>query len=837
MKKLTLLLMLVVMCSSLVFAEDLRLLIEYFSWINCPHCPYSQAGLQMLEDYLAQQNMSDRYLIIKSMRADGQYNTPQSPGHSERCNLYNNSGVPYTKFQGTNTLSVQDNNQVVYNNAVALWNNMNANINTSAFSMSTVFGISEDGYLTVQATATILRTTNYYTTEDTVRAVDFANSRMFMGVKLNTSDHIWEVMAFDINGQELSDKFESFEVGQTATFDFVSTYRPTYPLNMYSAFSFIQRYVREVNPTTGLLQFTWPEVYQSSMANFSSNFVYFSIENPMGYTPFIASFNSLSYFPAYSTSQLTYAWDFEGDGTFTSNVFPQPYAPQYAYNAPGRYTVSLKITTPLLEEFTYTRENAITVLAAPTVRELMGEIGTMTLTNDAPWRFIGNATVTYPATLTIQNGATIYFDSGVSLEMTGHLNVQTAEGSEPTLFTTTDGQTGGWGGISLRQIGSVSHPVVTIRNAIFENAACAVYASYRNILIEDCEFRDNTSVPPYELSPALYLIRVSDAKINRSVFRNNYRGAIGMETSTVTLKNCLIVNNTGNSSGGLFARFKTTLNIDYCTFYNNRREGSIGGTIFSQGSGSNNVTMNITNTILEGNPPIYFNDPTGKANISYTNFINHETDPQYPAARFAFGAEVLYKADNIDPGTGFIPIFMNPTAGTGYTYSTVAEDWILQPNSIVVDKGIPTSEVTPPPTYVDVEDTENPGMAMYPARGTTRADLGFYGGRLLYQPASDYDETIVKPKNIAVAAYPNPFNPSLNINVGVLNIHERLNIAVYNVKGQKIKNLHDGLPTGNNFTVVWNGNDENGVSMASGVYFIRVNNETEQDVKKVLLLK
>jgi len=837
MKKLTLLLMLVVMCSSLVFAEDLRLLIEYFSWVNCPHCPYAQDGLRLLEDYLAAQNMSDRYLIIKSMRADGQYNTPQSPGHSERCNLYNNSGVPYTKFQGTNTLSHQDNTQVVYNNAVTLFNSMNTNLSTSPFSMSTVFGISDEGYLTVQSTATIIRTSNYYTTEDTTRAVDFVNSRMFMGVKLNTLDHIWEVMAFDINGQELSDKFESFEVGQTATFNFISTYRPTYPLDMYSAFSFIQRYVQEVNPVTGLLQYSRPEVYQSSMANFANNFVYFSIENPMGYAPFIAHFSSLSFFPAYSSSQLTYAWDFEGNGNYTTNVYPQPYAPQYAYNAPGQYTVSLKITTPTQEEFNYTRDNAITVLAAPTVRELMGEIGTMTLTNDAPWTFIGNATVTYPATLTIENGATIYFNPGVSLGITGHLNVPADEGStQTTLFTTTEGQTGVWGGISLTRVGTLTHPLVTIKNAIFENAACAVYASYRNILIEDCEFRDNTSMPPYELSPALYLIRVSDAKVNRSVFRNNYRGAIGMETSTVSLKNCLIVNNTGNSSGGLFARFKTTLNIDYCTFYNNRREGSIGGTIFSQGSGSNNVTMNITNTILEGNPPIYFNDPTGKANISYTNYINHEVDPQYPAARFIFGANVLYKEDNIDPNTGFIPMFMNPSAGAGYTFATTATDWILHPNSIVVDKGIPYSSTSELPTYIDEEDPGNPGMALYPARGTIRADLGFYGGRAV-PPTSIGDETILKPKNLAVVAYPNPFNPSLNINVGVLNIHDHVNIAVYNVKGQKVKNLHDGLPIGNNFTVVWNGNDENGVSMASGVYFIRVNNETEQDVKKVLLLK
>jgi len=107
----------------------------------------------------------------------------------------------------------------------------------------------------------------------------------------------------------------------------------------------------------------------------------------------------------------------------------------------------------------------------------------------------------------------------------------------------------------------------------------------------------------------------------------------------------------------------------------------------------------------------------------------------------------------------------------------------------------------------------------------------------IWLPTDPENEGLEKPKALSVATYPNPFNPSLNISVEVLNSNDPVNIAVYNVKGQKVKNLHNGLPTANRFSVVWNGNDENGVSMASGVYFIRVNNQTQQDMKRVILLK
>jgi hypothetical protein len=85
--------------------------------------------------------------------------------------------------------------------------------------------------------------------------------------------------------------------------------------------------------------------------------------------------------------------------------------------------------------------------------------------------------------------------------------------------------------------------------------------------------------------------------------------------------------------------------------------------------------------------------------------------------------------------------------------------------------------------------------------------------------------------------YPNPFNPTTNI---AFSLPEEADIKlnVYNIKGQKVKSLANEIYPRGYHNVVWNGKDDNGKDVGSGVYFYRlqVNDKTES-VKKCLLLK
>ena len=84
--------------------------------------------------------------------------------------------------------------------------------------------------------------------------------------------------------------------------------------------------------------------------------------------------------------------------------------------------------------------------------------------------------------------------------------------------------------------------------------------------------------------------------------------------------------------------------------------------------------------------------------------------------------------------------------------------------------------------------------------------------------------------------YPNPFNPSTNIS---FNLSEEGNITIdiFNIKGQKIKNMvNDKLGVGKH-TVTWDGTDNNGNHLSSGIYLYQMKTDTYISMRKMLLLK
>jgi len=72
--------------------------------------------------------------------------------------------------------------------------------------------------------------------------------------------------------------------------------------------------------------------------------------------------------------------------------------------------------------------------------------------------------------------------------------------------------------------------------------------------------------------------------------------------------------------------------------------------------------------------------------------------------------------------------------------------------------------------------------------------------------------------------FPNPFKDQLQIELGNLP-KGASEVAIYNLKGQKIRSLDTKSLTPEAFTVKWDGKDENHRSVASGIYFLRLSSE------------
>ena len=85
--------------------------------------------------------------------------------------------------------------------------------------------------------------------------------------------------------------------------------------------------------------------------------------------------------------------------------------------------------------------------------------------------------------------------------------------------------------------------------------------------------------------------------------------------------------------------------------------------------------------------------------------------------------------------------------------------------------------------------------------------------------------------------YPNPFNPSTTISFSIPKF-SKIQLTIYNVKGQKVKTLANDQYEKGIHSLIWNGVDNFGNSVSSGVYFYNLDvNGKNRAIKKCLLLK
>ena len=103
----------------------------------------------------------------------------------------------------------------------------------------------------------------------------------------------------------------------------------------------------------------------------------------------------------------------------------------------------------------------------------------------------------------------------------------------------------------------------------------------------------------------------------------------------------------------------------------------------------------------------------------------------------------------------------------------------------------------------------------------------------------DVNDELLTIKADILGNYPNPFNPSTTIyfNLNPENT-EDTELIIYNLKGQKIKTFPVILSgVEDQSSITWNGTDESGKSVTSGVYLYKLKTGDRSYTKKMLLLK
>jgi len=99
------------------------------------------------------------------------------------------------------------------------------------------------------------------------------------------------------------------------------------------------------------------------------------------------------------------------------------------------------------------------------------------------------------------------------------------------------------------------------------------------------------------------------------------------------------------------------------------------------------------------------------------------------------------------------------------------------------------------------------------------------------------DETDQIPENFSLAQnYPNPFNPSTTIEYSLAHASSVV-LKIYDVLGNNIRTLVNAKQIAGRKTVIWNGRNDEGDRVGSGMYFYEIVAENMVQVKKMILIK
>ena len=158
---------------------------------------------------------------------------------------------------------------------------------------------------------------------------------------------------------------------------------------------------------------------------------------------------------------------------------------------------------------------------------------------------------------------------------------------------------------------------------------------------------------------------------------------------------------------------------------------------------------------------------------------------------------------------------------------------------------------TCPDVAVSLAGVQDDYLMVGPLEGITQNDITFLEDILSQLQLTSEEEAAyrlalygrtagsVLPKAFSLSQnMPNPFNPSTTINYSVAegqNVHVKL--KVYNLRGKLVNTLVNEVKEPGVYNIYWNGMDESGQHVSSGVYFYRIRAGNFSQTRKMVLLK
>ncbi|MDZ7262459.1 MAG: T9SS type A sorting domain-containing protein [candidate division KSB1 bacterium] len=250
----------------------------------------------------------------------------------------------------------------------------------------------------------------------------------------------------------------------------------------------------------------------------------------------------------------------------------------------------------------------------------------------------------------------------------------------------------------------------------------------------------------------------------------------------------------------------------------NFNAGDFAYDFFQISSGTNDPAQDSNDSLLIGieNDPIsgsFAQEPFELNNDLFGYVINYSANPNWIDWTAPTGSGVdIFIAANQGKGAG-----VRYDAGT---FKTVMIPWMM---SMLIDTLI-----------VGTDTTWTPKPEAYTLMQNILTWFGTEQGKPVHvqrDPGAKVPDTYALHQN-----YPNPFNPVTHITYD-LPKGCQVELTIYNVMGQKVRTLVNHHQVAGSYKATWDGHDDSGASVASGIYFYEIKAGDFAKKHKMLFLK
>ena len=196
----------------------------------------------------------------------------------------------------------------------------------------------------------------------------------------------------------------------------------------------------------------------------------------------------------------------------------------------------------------------------------------------------------------------------------------------------------------------------------------------------------------------------------------------------------------------------------------------------------------------------------------------------------------------VDISDIYSPILLSTI--TPHVYPEIVRNLVLKNNKLTISD-LNWNELI----VYDITDLTNPLIEKTLSWNLKSVDFDVFGNYIISSNKTyglsildTNDNTIIENyltpnSNNFLTNFPNPFNPATTIEFSIQN-DSKVELTIYNIKGQKVKILISNEIAKGDHSVFWNGDDELGNPVSSGIYFYKLNvSGKTESVKKCLLLK